>query len=131
MSRRAVLAQGSPSIWVWVASPDDADLMIGKLGVGARQIDFRHMASHAVGLCHTADLSMQGGGMTGGAFSVVAGKIRIDLSVRIVAGGAANAAILRVEALAVGQPVGLETNIIDTTRSVESDLGPGAVTASA
>src|ERR1017187_6568350 len=119
------------SIGIWVAGVDDADLMIGELCVGAGQIDFGHMASHAVGFGHGADLGVERGGMAGGALGVVGGEVGIHLCMGIVAGGAADAAILRVEAFAVGQPVGLEADIIDAARSVEGDLGPGAVTAAA
>jgi hypothetical protein len=74
---------------------------------------------------------MQRRGMAGGTLGVVCGGILLHLSVRIVAGGAANASIVGIEAFAVGQAVGLEADIIDTARTVEGDLGPCAVTAAA
>jgi hypothetical protein len=51
--------------------------------------------------------------------------------VGIVAGCTGNAAVRGVIALAVGEAIGLEANVLDALGSVDCDIFPGAMTGAA
>ena len=70
--------------------------------------------------------------MTGQAFGVEIYFLRVvEVVVRVVAGQATDARVVRVIAFASGQPVRLEADISNTEVSLEGDFRPGAVTLAA
>jgi hypothetical protein len=69
--------------------------------------------------------------VTGAARGIVPARGSRHCSVRIVAGGATDAGISRVVALAVGQPVRLKPDVADPEWAFGHDLRPCAMTAAA
>src|SRR5580700_3526001 len=98
------------SVWIRVAGAGDTDLMVGESRMGAGKFYFWHVASGAVGLCDPACFGVQRGRVTSGAFRIVAGQAGLHGGVRIVARSAADAPIGCVVALAIGEPIRLETH---------------------
>lgn len=65
--------------------------------------------------------------MTRQAILVITGIVAYQILVWIMASGAADAGISSVEALAVGQTVGLETNVGYASDAISDHCFPGAV----
>jgi len=86
--------------------------MIRELKVCARKLELGHMASGAIFFSHGtrsgADLSAT---VAGHAFGIVVGRIGDDLLVRVVTCQTTDTRIVGVVALALGQAVGLKSNI--------------------
>ena len=106
--------------------------MVGELVVRARDLEARHVAGRTVRLGLGASLLCAAcGGVAGGAFSVVCGKIFFERSVNVMTAGAADAAVFGVVTLGVGETVGLKADIINAARTVGGNVGPGTMAASA
>src|SRR5205085_4739471 len=69
--------------------------------------------------------------MAGEALVIVRHRNFGYLFMRIVTGHATNARVGGIVTAAIGQPVGLEANVVDIVRTVGGDLRPGAVAFSA
>src|SRR3954447_25080360 len=93
----------SALIRIFLIRPHYADLMIAEKMVGPGNFVLGHVAAGAIGL---AGRTCRGGrAMTGGAFRIVRGGLRLELLVRVVAADATDPAIGYVVALAVREPV--------------------------
>ena len=118
---------------------DNTDAVIAEEVVGARKFDLGHVTGDAIFLCDRAyrgsalggDCEFRLGGMTCMAFRVVECRILFHVAMRIVARDATDARIHAVEALAVGEAVGLEADVVDVVRPLNGDLRPGAVALAA
>jgi hypothetical protein len=116
--------------------------MVREFVVSARQLDFRHVARDALVLGNRAGLraylSNRGfrngsvcglsAGVTGQAFAIEVYGFWIEVMVRVVAGEAADARIVRIVTLAARQTVRLKADVKDTRVPLLHDLCPGAVT---
>ena len=100
--------------------------MIRELPVRAGQLDLRHMARDAVFFRHAACRPLPAA-MAGQALRVISAALRLQWRMGIVAGGAADAGILRVIAFAVGQAVRLEADVLNSSRTFDRDLRPRAM----
>ena len=69
--------------------------------------------------------------MTGKTFGIVSGIFADDVLVRIVAGHTTDARVGAVEALAVGQAIGLEANVNLAVKVTSDDAFPGAMALAA
>jgi hypothetical protein len=69
--------------------------------------------------------------MTCQTLGVVSLSPVLHLPVRVVTSRASNATVGRIVALAIGQPVGLEADIVNVVRTIHIDLRPGPVALSA
>jgi len=92
------------------------------------QLDLRHVAGYAFVFGNRTGL---GAGFSAGMTTQTSGieihGLRFEVVVRIVAGHAADARVLRVIALAAGQPVRLEADIRNTRIGLRGDFRPCAV----
>jgi hypothetical protein len=109
------------------------DAMIGKFVMRPRQVDPGHMAGHAFVF---SDRTGLGAGfstpVTGQAFGIKIHFLRVvEVVVRVVAGQAADARVVRVIAFAPGQPVGLEADVGNTGVRLRRYLRPRTVTLTA
>src|SRR5215203_3433113 len=98
--------------------------MVGELVVHLRQLGLRHVTRRAVLPAFRAGRGLPGQGlparawgpagrlMTGQTLGVVKGGVGRQLLVRVVTGGAADALVLVVVALAVEDAVGLEADVL-------------------
>jgi hypothetical protein len=116
--------------------------MVGEFVVGARQLDLRHVARDALVLGNRAGLraylSNRGfrngrvcglsAGVASQAFAIEVHGFWIEVMVRVVAGEAADARIIRVVTLAARQTLRLKADVKDTRVPLLHDLRPGAVT---
>src|SRR5262245_32758528 len=122
---------------------DDAYVMIRKFEVRSRQFHFGHMTGCAILCSHPArrrrslgvrfyggPRRVPAGGMAGHALRVVVSRVLIERFVRVVAGGAAYAAVIRIT-LAVKNPVGLETDVVHSHPFERGELACAAVTGGA
>src|ERR1700691_476325 len=107
----------------------NTNLVVGELVVGPGQFDLRHVAGGAIVFGDRAILLPPV--VTCLAFSVVMGGSRHNFFVWIVTRRAADALVVRVVALAVSHPVGLEAHVGDAVRTVRRNVPPGAMAASA
>src|SRR5436305_10999172 len=83
--------QPSALIRIFLIRPHYADLMIAEKMVGPGNFVLGHVAAGAIGL---AGRTCRGGrAMTGGAFRIVRGGLRLELLVRVVAADATDPAI--------------------------------------
>src|SRR5207253_3059148 len=104
--------------------------MIGELLVRAGKFKARHVASDAVLSGDTANVSGafgRAGSVARLALGIIGGGDGLDIAVRIVAGGAADAAVGGIVAFAVVETVWLEPDVLDSARAVDRNLRPGAV----
>ena len=106
----------------------DSDPMVSEGEVDAGYFRFRHVAGYAVLPAYAAYFALCVAGET---LRVITRSLVIGGGVRIVAGCTGNAAVRGVVALAVGEAIGLETNVLYTLRSVDGDVFPGAMTGPA
>ncbi len=106
--------------------------MVGKLVVRTGQFQFGHVAGGAGRSGDFAGLCLWlAAGMACLALDVVTSWRSIDIFVRIVAGKAGNALVVNIEALAVGDAVGLEAHVADVVGAVFGNIIPGAVALTA
>jgi hypothetical protein len=110
--------------------------VIVKTCLAISQLNFRHVAAHAVILLNRTSsggrLTVHGRSctlkcMARKTFDVICGSIHNQLFVGIVAGDTADARIGSTEALAVGQSVGLEAYVDFATPRAANDLLPTAM----
>ena len=109
-----------PLIGIRLASPHHADLVVGEFEMSAVKLVFRHVTRNAV---RGADRARGGVRLLGGrrptltmaaqAFRIVEGNRAHSRPVGIVAGEAAYALIGAIPALAVFEPIRLESDVID------------------
>ena len=107
--------------------------MVSELVMRARQIDFGHVALGAIVLSHLAHL---GAGfaacrMARRAPRIVGASRAFERLVWIVAGDTADARVGGIVAPAVGQAVGLESEVVQIVRPVGRNLRPSAVALAA
>ena len=104
----------------------------------AREPGFGHMAGDAImprdragaaGLGKSGKLTLSD--MASQAFGVIPGRIRMNQMMRVVAGQAANAAVVRIPATAQSQPVGLKSHIQNTHDLQIEDHAGGAMAGAA
>src|SRR5690349_20711352 len=106
--------------------------MIGKPVVGSRQVDFGHVAGDAVPVCNFAYLCPSfAAAMTRLAFRIVHRRLSVRLRMRVVTGQTAYAGIIRIEALAFCEPIGLESHVRGTRVCLHGNLLPCPVAAAA
>src|SRR5438034_226472 len=102
-------------------------------------LDLRHVACDAILLRDRAQFQALAAGrgqpshrrMTSLAFSIIEGSAFLRVSVWIVAGGTRNPPVRGVIAFAVCQPVRLEPDVQNPTRTVCPNLSPRAMTPAA
>ena len=123
--------------------PDDAYVMIREFEMRSRQFHFGHMAGGAI-LCSRAArrrriLSVRFWGrsrrfrasrMARQAFRIVKGRVSIERFMRVMACGAAYAAVIRIT-LAVKNPVGLESDVIHSHAFQRGELAGPAMAGGA
>src|SRR5690348_7032869 len=105
--------------------------MVGKFGMRAGQIELGHVAAGAAARAGAADRCSAARGVTGAAFDIVGFERGLEGPVRVVAGGALDAAVGSVVALGSGEPVRLEADVLNPARSVRRDLRPRAMALAA
>src|SRR5437667_5900882 len=128
-----------PSAGIRLAWRDHADLVIAEEIVRPRDLVLGHVTGYAVLRCFRARLRPPGTGAARAlsrgvareASSIVKRRRLFNLLMRIVTCGAANPHIRRVVALAVGQPVRLEADVVDVMWAVGRNLRPRAVALAA
>ena len=103
----------------------DSDPVISEGEVDAGYLGFRHVTGYAVLPAHTAYFALCVAGET---LRVITPSLVIDRGVGIVTGCTGNAAVRGVIALAAGEAIRLEANVLDALRSVDGDVFPGAMT---
>ena len=106
----------------------DSDPVVSEGEVDARYFSFWHVAGYAVLPSYPAYFALC---MAVEALCVITRRLADCRSVGIVAGCTGNAAVRGVIALAVGEAIGLEANVLDALGSVDCDIFPGAMTGAA
>ena len=118
--------------WVGFISFHNADAMVRELVVAARQFNLRHVTGDALASRYRARFrSGLSALMACLTLSVVIDGPGVHFLVRIMAGHAANALIIRVIAFTAGQSIGLEANVRDTRVSLHCNVRPGPVALAA
>ena len=109
--------------------PDDADAVVGKFVMRARQLNLGHVA---VGASRLANLAHAGLGLGGGVArqttEIIVLRDGIHFLVRIMAGDAADAGIIFVEALTPRKAIGLESERSYVMNAGERNFLPCTVT---